>query len=82
MPTLQRRDPDAMPADRPGTSGTLAHLQCTSILGLLVVLPLAAWMQHVCSCVLSGSWGLLIVGTLFLPAGLVHGIGCWLGFWG
>jgi hypothetical protein len=77
---LERRDPDAL--NRPGISEIEANLQCTSILGLLVALPWAAWVQHVYSCVVSGNWGFLVGGTLFLPAGLVHGVGCWLGFWG
>lgn len=83
MRILERRDPDALLDNGlPSSSEAAANLQCTAILGLLVALPSAAWMQHVYSCILSGSWGFLVGGTLFLPAGLVHGIGCWLGFWG
>lgn len=83
MQILQQGEPGALPAEpRPGASAMAANLQCTSILGLLVALPAAAWMQHVYSCAVSGSWGFLVGGTLFLPAGLIHGIGCWLGFWG
>jgi hypothetical protein len=83
MPVIERRSPDIpLIGGVPDASDISAHIQCTLILGLLVALPTAAWMQHVFSCVVSGSWGFLVGGTLFLPAGLVHGIGCWLGFWG
>ena len=66
----------------PARDRAAADIPCALILGLLVVLPMAAWMQHVHSCILSGSWGFLIGGTLFLRAGLVHGVGRWLEFWG
>jgi hypothetical protein len=83
MPILERREPALLLAQaQPATSMGMANLQCTSILGLLVALPSAAWAQHVYACIVGGHWGFLVGGTLFLPAGVIHGIGCWLGFWG
>lgn len=70
-----------MPIPGRDTPESTADLPGAPVLGVLVVLPMAAWMQHVHSCIVSGSWGFLIGGTLFLPAGFVHGIGRWLGFW-
>lgn len=68
--------------DGPTRDQAAPDMPCTLILGLPAALPMAAWMQHVHSCILGGSWGFLIGGTLFLPAGLIHGIGRGLGFRG
>lgn len=40
---------------------------------------LAAWFKHVIFCLSVGKWGLLLVGGLFFPIGVIHGIGLWLG---
>ena len=47
------------------------------IIGLVC---LAAWFNHVITCLSDGSWGFLIAGALFFPVGIIHGIGLWLGF--
>lgn len=82
MQIYERPDHHALASAPTDAPDAMANLQCGVILGLLMALPTAAWVQHVYACVVSGSWGFLIGGTLFLPAGLVHGVGCWLGLWG
>lgn len=39
-----------------------------------------AWITHVITCLSDGSWGFLIAGALFVPIGVIHGYGIWLGF--
>jgi hypothetical protein len=52
------------------------------ILSSLFTAPfLAAWVQHVYSCLAADRWQFLIVGALLFPIGIVHGWGIWLGFW-
>ena len=42
---------------------------------------LAAWVTHVIVTISAGAWGLLIAGAILFPIGIIHGIGCWFGFW-
>lgn len=49
---------------------------------LIVVLGgFAAWLTHIVDCFQDGQWGFLLVGALFFPLAVIHGIGLWLGLW-
>lgn len=50
---------------------------CMFGLGLFVFLP--AWVWHVIYTIQNSEWILLVVGALFFPIGIVHGIGLWFG---
>ena len=39
----------------------------------------AAWLTHVVTCLHDGLLGFLIVGALFFPIGIVHGVMIWFG---
>lgn len=41
----------------------------------------AAWVTHIVNCFQDGEWGFLLVGALFFPLAVIHGIGLWFGFW-
>jgi hypothetical protein len=41
----------------------------------------AAWLTHIVDCFQDGEWGFLLVGALFFPLAVIHGIGIWLGLW-
>lgn len=41
----------------------------------------AAWLTHIINCFQDGEWGFLLVGALFFPLAIIHGIGIWLGLW-
>lgn len=56
----------------------------TELITVLIVLPLflavpAGWVTHVVHCLQNEEWILLIVGAIFFPIGIVHGIGLWFG---
>jgi hypothetical protein len=38
-----------------------------------------AWITHVVSCVAAGAYMLLIIGALFFPVGIIHGVMVWFG---
>lgn len=47
-----------------------------------IVIPivfLAAWFTHITTSLAAGAWGLLLVGAIFFPIGIIHGIGIWFG---
>lgn len=49
---------------------------------IIVVLGgFAAWVTHIVNCFQDGEWGFLLVGALFFPLAVIHGIGIWLGLW-
>lgn len=49
---------------------------------IIVVLGgFAAWLTHIVNCFQDGEWGFLLVGALFFPLAVIHGIGIWLGLW-
>ena len=50
-------------------------------LAALLILPLAAWITHIVTCLQTGEWGFLIAGALFFPIAIIHGFGVWFGFW-
>ena len=41
----------------------------------------AAWLTHIINCFQDGEWGFLLVGALFFPLAVIHGIGIWFGLW-
>lgn len=45
----------------------------------LIVIPIAAWINHVIITINCGAWVLLVMGSIVPPIGIVHGIGSWLG---
>lgn len=42
----------------------------------------AAWLTHVITCLIDGSWGFLIAGAIMFPIAIIHGILIWFGFAG
>lgn len=38
-----------------------------------------AWMTHVVTTISSGAYVLLLVGALFFPVGIIHGVMVWFG---
>lgn len=48
---------------------------------IVLVGGFAAWVTHIVSCFQNGEWGFLLVGALFFPLAIIHGIGVWLGLW-
>lgn len=49
---------------------------------IVVLGGFAAWVTHIVDCFQDGEWGFLLVGALFFPLAVIHGIGIWLGLWG
>ncbi len=47
----------------------------------LVLGGFAAWVTHIVTCFQHDEWGFLLVGALFFPIAVIHGIGVWFGFW-
>lgn len=45
----------------------------------VVTLTFGAWLTHVITCLVAGSWGLLIAGAIMFPIGIIHGWLIWLG---
>jgi hypothetical protein len=39
----------------------------------------AAWVTHVVATITAGAWGLLLIGALIAPIGVIHGVMIWLG---
>jgi len=38
---------------------------------------ISAWLTHIITCLLDGSWGFLIAGALLFPIAWVHGTLIW-----
>ncbi len=50
------------------------------LLGLtFLVAWFAAWLTHVVTCLHDGLVAYLLIGALFFPIGIVHGVMIWLG---
>ena len=47
----------------------------------IVLLAIAGWFTHVVVCIKTAAWGLLVAGTIFVPVGVIHGVGIWFGVW-
>ena len=53
-----------------------------NFIGLLVgLVSFAGWCQHLYTCFNEKLWGFLVAGALFIPIGIIHGWGIWLGWW-
>lgn len=48
---------------------------------IVVLGGFAAWLTHIVDCFQDGEWGFLLVGALFFPLAVIHGIGLWFGLW-
>lgn len=46
----------------------------------LVLMPAAAWVQHILTSALAERWVTLVLGAVVFPLGILHGIAIWLGF--
>lgn len=53
--------------------------------GLIVIvvmlLCIIGWCVHIFTCFTAGLWGFLIAGALFVPIGVIHGLGVMVGIW-
>ncbi len=49
------------------------------LLFVFVVLPMAAWFQHVQATATAGRWVWMVLDDLIFPLGVLHGIAIWLG---
>ena len=47
----------------------------------LTATSFAGWITHIVVCLQSEQWLLLIGGAIAVPVGVIHGIGCWFGWW-
>ncbi len=47
-----------------------------------VLVPFAAWSQHLYSCGAGDRWEFATLGAIVFPVGVVHGLGVWVGAWG
>jgi len=47
---------------------------------LLFLIPFVAWVTHVVTCIVAHAWILLVLGALFFPFGIIHGIMVWFGY--
>lgn len=47
----------------------------------ILIASIAAWLTHIITCLSTSAWGFLIAGALFVPIGVIHGAGIWLGAW-
>jgi len=37
----------------------------------------AAWITHVTTCFIAGTWGFLMAGAIFFPVAFAHGTWLW-----
>jgi len=47
----------------------------------LILTALAGWVTHVIVCIQAAQWILLAFGAIVVPIGVIHGWGCWFGWW-
>lgn len=52
---------------------------CLGVSIITSLLVIAAWVTHVVSCIKAGAILLLVVGAVFAPVGVIHGIMIWFG---
>lgn len=46
---------------------------------LLIIASIAAWFQHIYTCLTTEAYTLLVAGAIFAPIGVLHGFAIWLG---
>lgn len=52
----------------------------SSTVGMLASLVFAAaWVTHVVICIQVQAWILLVIGVVFFPVGVIHGLMIWVG---
>lgn len=50
------------------------------VLGMsTLVAMVGAWFTHVIASLMAGKYLLLLVGVIFFPIGIIHGVGVWFG---
>ncbi len=49
-----------------------------AVFGIFMIL-VASWLTHIFYCLIAAKYLLLLVGTMFFPVGIIHGLGIWLG---
>jgi hypothetical protein len=47
--------------------------------GIVGLGAIIAWLTHVVACIKAGAYMLLIIGALFFPVGIIHGVMVWFG---
>lgn len=60
----------------------LQEIQMAYALGIIgyimaILVPIAAWLNHIIYCFSHEAWGFLIAGAIFFPIGIFHGIYLW-----
>ena len=48
-------------------------------LALVTIAPFSAWVTHVITTIQHEQWGLLLIGAIAFPIGIIHGTGIWFG---
>jgi hypothetical protein len=43
----------------------------------LIITTVCAWFTHLFACFAENLWGMLIVGAVIFPIGIIHGIWLW-----
>ena len=43
----------------------------------LIAATVCAWLTHVFACFAANLWGMLFVGAIIFPIGILHGIWLW-----
>lgn len=43
----------------------------------LFITTFCAWITHLITCFAENLWGMLIVGAILFPIGIIHGIWLW-----
>lgn len=52
-----------------------------TMLFILLLTALPAWLTHIFVCIKSEQWIFLLAGAICAPIAVVHGWGVWLGVW-
>jgi len=47
----------------------------------LIITNIGAWLTHIVICLADDRISFLVIGLLFVPIGIIHGWGNWIGFW-
>ena len=58
-------------------AGLVSALLGFGSIGVMV----AGWITHIVVCLREEQFLLLIGGAIMFPVGVIHGIGCWFGWW-
>ena len=48
---------------------------------LIVITAIPAWITHIVVCIRDETFVLLLAGAIVFPVGVIHGWGCWFGWW-